>query len=185
MTTDGDVGGGDGGVESGRSCLVFEARLIAKSTATMKRAILGPILLCFTWAMRSALCSIPPNRLLVVSSTSTSEYSRSALSLSEMSASRSRSHLRKSSVRSSVSLTARGQQRSLMSSVTEYPQVSISTGQCLDRCPIFQAGHAGSIPVAFSARDPLTFRTRLYRWRGAARGTAFVRGRGRPRLPAC
>ncbi|MEA2202970.1 MAG: hypothetical protein QOI89_3683 [Solirubrobacteraceae bacterium] len=26
---------------------------------------------------------------------------------------------------------------------------------------------------------------RLYRWRGAARETAFVRGRGRPRLPAC
>jgi hypothetical protein len=41
-----------------------------------------------------------------------------------------------------------GQQRSRTSPIAEYPQVSISTGQPLDRCPIFQAGHAGSIPIA-------------------------------------
>ena len=35
-----------------------------------------------------------------------------------------------------------------MSPVAEYPQVGISPGQYLDRRPTFQAGHAGSIPVA-------------------------------------
>jgi hypothetical protein len=33
------------------------------------------------------------------------------------------------------------------------PQISISLGQHLDRRPIFQAGHAGSIPVTRSARS--------------------------------
>ena len=46
---------------------------------------------------------------------------------------------------------ARGQQRSLTSPVAGYPQFSISAVQTLDRRPIFQAGHAGSIPVARSA----------------------------------
>ena len=44
----------------------------------------------------------------------------------------------------------KGQQQLLMSSVAGYPQVRISAGQNLDRRPIFQAGHAGSIPVARS-----------------------------------
>jgi hypothetical protein len=48
----------------------------------------------------------------------------------------------------------RGQQRSLMSPVDEYHQVSISTGQALDRCSIFKLrlrgymqGHRGCQPA--------------------------------------
>jgi hypothetical protein len=43
-----------------------------------------------------------------------------------------------------------GKQRSLQSYARPYPQVSIRAGQSHDRCPIFHAGHAGSIPVARS-----------------------------------
>jgi hypothetical protein len=55
---------------------------------------------------------------------------------------------------------ARGQQRSLVSPIAVYPQVSIRAGQPLDRCPTFQAGHAGSIPspappIAVSQALPL------------------------------
>jgi hypothetical protein len=41
-----------------------------------------------------------------------------------------------------------GQQRSLMSPVTVYPQASIGTGQDLDRRPTFQAGHAQGFRAA-------------------------------------
>jgi hypothetical protein len=51
----------------------------------------------------------------------------------------------------------RGQQRSFTSSVAGYPQIGIRAGQTLDRRPIFQAGHAGSIPVARST--PLRAKT--------------------------
>ena len=44
----------------------------------------------------------------------------------------------------------RGQPRSLISPITVCPEVSISGGQLLDPCGTFQAGYAGSIPVARS-----------------------------------
>jgi hypothetical protein len=44
----------------------------------------------------------------------------------------------------------RGQPRSLISPITVCPEVSISGSQFLDPCGTFQAGYAGSIPVARS-----------------------------------
>jgi hypothetical protein len=46
----------------------------------------------------------------------------------------------------------KGQSRSLRSAVAEYPQVKFTAVQDHDRCPIFQAGHAGNKAFVGSCR---------------------------------